>query len=475
MTLSRCRLFEYKNWDVMQAEQKLKHGSALIDTPQVTGGDAGHVDGLSTDGNVSKGDDSQEITNVNPNGDGVGSDKPSAGGMPDTKIGVNAGHVKVEAGVGNQSDLNQVEVPADAHPEHSDVVARTGSTALPPVAVVQTAEQVRDAEIEREIEEMQPWTGHNRQHHLLRHSLSADERGQAVLIHFQAESVADAAKMIKKMSQRDLQAKFKAVYGTKTFSNNNNWLRRKLFEAIGMDPGKSTTKKATQTGPRRRRTGTVGIKATSITSTRKTRPPARYARRSKAEVEEEQNHVAEALLALADFACDADANDGMVPGREEVSDGGLSWSGQRDVPAPKQEVAFAGFDTQLPPAPPLQHTHDSQEGMGSMMEYFSMMQRLMMQSPENHQMIMQMMAAQQGASPTHQSQMMHQMQQMQQIHQMQMLMALQNNPALMNAFVQAHQHGDTSQSGHGTHMHSHSHGHQQQSAVVGHPDLFRRA
>ena len=102
-----------------------------------------------------------------------------------------------------------------------------------------------------------------------------------------------------------------------------------------------------------------------------------------------------------------------------------------------------------------------------MMEYFSMMQRLMMQSPENHQMVMQMMSAQPGVSPTHQSQMIQQMQQMQQIQQMQMLMALQNNPALMDAFVQAHQNGDT---GHSGLAHDHA-----QPAVVGHPDLFRRA
>ena len=243
-----------------------------------------------------------------------------------------------------------------------------------------------------------------------------------------------------------------------------------MFEAIGMDPGKSTTKKATQTGPRRRRAGSTGIKATSITSTRKTRPPARYARRSKAEMEEEQNHVAEALLALADFACDAEADanvDGLVPGREE-SDGGLSWSDQRDVPALKQETGgLAGFDMQLPPAPPLQHVQPAgQEGMGSMMEYFSMMQRAMMQSPENHQAVMQMMASQQGVTSSHQSQlMMQQMQQMQQIQQMQMLMALQSNPALMDAFVQAHQHGDSAHGGHISHP----------QPVAGHLDLFRRA
>lgn len=459
----------------MQIEQNAKQGSAAVDTPQVTGGDAGHVDGLSTDGNLSKGEDSQEISNAKPGVNGDCNDTLIAGDKLNTDGNAIDGSIKMEVG-GEFAPADLDHVLSDANPDQLDVVARTGSTPNPSFAVIQTEEQAREAEIEREIEEMQPWTGHNRQHHLLRHSLNAEERGQAVLKHFQAESVADAAKMIKKMSQRDLQAKFKAVYGTKTFSNNNNWLRRKLFEAIGMDPGKSTTKKATQTGPRRRRASTAGIKATSITSTRKTRPPARYARRSKAEVEEEQNHVAEALLALADFACEAEANDGLVPGREEVSDGGLSWSGQRDVPAPKQESVFAGFDTQLPPVPPLQHTHDGQEGMGSMVEYFSMMQRMMMQSPDNHsQMIMQMMTAQQNGSPSHQSQMMQQMQQMQQIQQMQMLMALQNNPALMNAFVQNHQQGDTSQVELANHAYGHEHGHQQQSAVVGHPDLFRRA
>lgn len=31
-----------------------------------------------------------------------------------------------------------------------------------------------------------------------------------------------------------VQAKFKVVYGTPTFSNNNNWLRRKLLEGAGL-------------------------------------------------------------------------------------------------------------------------------------------------------------------------------------------------------------------------------------------------
>lgn len=48
-------------------------------------------------------------------------------------------------------------------------------------------------------------------HHLLRHSLAPEERGAGVLMHFEADSVAEAFKIIKKMSQRDLQAKFRAV------------------------------------------------------------------------------------------------------------------------------------------------------------------------------------------------------------------------------------------------------------------------
>ena len=53
-----------------------------------------------------------------------------------------------------------------------------------------------------------------RQHHLLRHTISAEERGTAdILRAFDCDSVAEAFKAIKKMSQRDLQAKFKTVGG----------------------------------------------------------------------------------------------------------------------------------------------------------------------------------------------------------------------------------------------------------------------
>ena len=372
---------------------------SFLETPEVTGGDAGNQ--ISDTGNetVLKGEDSAEITNVHEK-ESVGVDK-------------------------NVNLLNDVHASGEA-----DVVTRTGSTMLP-------------------ADKMDLIEANNRQHHLLRHSLSPEERGTAVLSHFGVETVADAAKQIKKMSQRDLQARFKAVYGTKTFSNNNNWLRRKLFEAIGMDPGKSATKKATQTGPRRRRTG-VTIKAASVTATRRTKPPLRYARRSKAEMEEEQNHVAEALLALADFACEEETkaeklvyHDGIVPGRDESSEVGLSWSSRgRDVPTMhhhdviKEEPAIP--QSRLPHAPPLVTDHSQESMMASMVEYFSMMQRLMMQSPENQHMLMQMMAGQQ-ASPAHQSQMLHKMHQVQQMQQMQMLMAMQANPSLMNSLAAGHQ------------------------------------
>lgn len=81
----------------------------------------------------------------------------------------------------------------------------------------------------------------NRSHHLLKHCLSNGQRVEA-LAHFSTDDVKEAAKEISKMGQRDLQGKFRLVYGTATHSNNNDWLRRKLYEAIGAAPIKATTK-----------------------------------------------------------------------------------------------------------------------------------------------------------------------------------------------------------------------------------------
>jgi hypothetical protein len=78
-------------------------------------------------------------------------------------------------------------------------------------------------------------------HHLLKHCLSDGQRVEA-LAHFGTDDVKEAAKEISRMGQRELQTKFKLVYGTTTHSNNNDWLRRKLYEAVGAAPVKATTK-----------------------------------------------------------------------------------------------------------------------------------------------------------------------------------------------------------------------------------------
>lgn len=69
----------------------------------------------------------------------------------------------------------------------------------------------------------------NKTHHLLKHCLSDGQRNEA-LDHFGTQDVKDAAREISKMGQRELQSKFKLVYGAATHSNNNDWLRRKLYE-----------------------------------------------------------------------------------------------------------------------------------------------------------------------------------------------------------------------------------------------------
>lgn len=77
--------------------------------------------------------------------------------------------------------------------------------------------------------------------HLLKHYLSEGQRTTA-LEHFGAVDIKEAAKLISKMGQREMQQKFKLVYGTTTHSNNNDWLRKKLYEAIGAAPAKQNVK-----------------------------------------------------------------------------------------------------------------------------------------------------------------------------------------------------------------------------------------
>lgn len=267
-----------------------------------------------------------------------------------------------------------------------------------------------------------------RQHHLLRHSLPSEQRGTSVLSHFGVDTVADAAKLIKKMSQRDLQAKFRAVYGTKTFSNNNNWLRRKLFEAIGMDPGKSSTKKAGVGGQRRRRT----------TKPAAPKVPSRYSRRSRAETEQDKETAAEALLALADVAhMSSKELDGVVPGRDNCEPGWTSAMGgeSRDVPIARQASTPGHMEIKyeekphLPAATPL-HDNSMNDFAANMMEYISQIQRQVMQSPEFQHAAMMSMMGHQPNSPQ-QQQFMQQVQQA----QMAMMMNFQANPAAMHAMM----------------------------------------
>ncbi|KAK9834029.1 hypothetical protein WJX81_004707 [Elliptochloris bilobata] len=77
--------------------------------------------------------------------------------------------------------------------------------------------------------------GNPRSHHALREALPTAE----IIAHFGSAEPKEIAKEVSKLGQRDLQARFRVVYGTQTFSNNNTWLRRKLLEAAGLQAPKA--------------------------------------------------------------------------------------------------------------------------------------------------------------------------------------------------------------------------------------------
>jgi len=83
-----------------------------------------------------------------------------------------------------------------------------------------------------------------RLHHLTRHWLAPDERGERAIELLGASDVKNAEALIRNMAQRDLRFAFEQVYESKTKSFNNSWLRRKLFEAIGSNSASSKKKKA---------------------------------------------------------------------------------------------------------------------------------------------------------------------------------------------------------------------------------------
>lgn len=70
-------------------------------------------------------------------------------------------------------------------------------------------------------------------HHLLRHALDPSKIGEnAVKFFYGAENVEEALALASTMSQKELQRTFSLVYGVNSSSNNNNWLRKKLMEAL---------------------------------------------------------------------------------------------------------------------------------------------------------------------------------------------------------------------------------------------------
>jgi hypothetical protein len=97
-------------------------------------------------------------------------------------------------------------------------------------------------------EEEQHEDGHRpKLHHLTRHWLPPEDRGNSAIEHMGASSVKEAEQKIRGMSQKELRACFQKVYGTPTSSFNNNWLRRKLYEAVGV-AGTASTKRYRRLG-----------------------------------------------------------------------------------------------------------------------------------------------------------------------------------------------------------------------------------
>lgn len=72
----------------------------------------------------------------------------------------------------------------------------------------------------------------SRRHHLLRHTLPPELSGENAVHHFGVSSLKEALQLVHTMSQRELQISFEKVYNVRSSSNNNNWLRKKLTEAL---------------------------------------------------------------------------------------------------------------------------------------------------------------------------------------------------------------------------------------------------
>lgn len=170
----------------------------------------------------------------------------------------------------------------------------------------------------------------NRTHHLLKHCLSDGQRGEA-LAHFSTDDVKEAAKEISKMGQRDLQGKFRLVYGTATHSNNNDWLRRKLYEAIGAAPIKAATKSKPRKAASKSRKPSAAAKSPRAGSSL---PSSPMAGRSVLDVHRLLGHES-ATTSASEGASDTWEND------EEVS----------ERAGPREPSAFAAAARSAIPAP----------------------------------------------------------------------------------------------------------------------------
>lgn len=137
-------------------------------------------------------------------------------------------------------------------------------------------------------------------HHLTRHWLPPDERGTRAIHILGAASTKDAESIIRGMAQRELRFSFEQVYGTKTKSFNNIWLRRKLFEAIGSQAGSLRRK-----GKKKVVASTMKRRVRKSTKPRSPFPPAPYAPplfKQGHDISNMDNNDTEALQTLASIA-----------------------------------------------------------------------------------------------------------------------------------------------------------------------------
>ncbi|GAB4818238.1 hypothetical protein N2152v2_005284 [Parachlorella kessleri] len=137
--------------------------------------------------------------------------------------GDTAGHAPARQIVGSGKGTSETAAPPAATVASTGAGAAGGKAALPKAAAALVPKSAGS-------------TAHlpTGLHHLTRHWLPEGQRGEAVLQQLGAADLKAADHMIKNMGQRELRLAFQKVYQCETQSYNNNWLRRKLLEAVGL-------------------------------------------------------------------------------------------------------------------------------------------------------------------------------------------------------------------------------------------------